>query len=683
VIEEPNICAGCGILTQASEQACGSCTTAYPAQPRQAVTQPGGGYWVAVQASFTCNACRFDSPLNHFEQEENEGVRCTRCGLEQRFERNNWRELVDFAHQVGDFGSGGSQGRFPDPEVPITVPNELAELGTTHSSWARGRKHKATPGNPLCRSCKAPVVVKRRDGDALEVACSGCDEVRRYQLPPTCQRLKRLAGVLADEHEEGGQEVVFEESDGVVALRCPSCAAPLENVKSADGIMVCNYCNAHCRISTQSHARAGHKETPSKTWWLYFDQPCSERKKRLNQARQAKARDEKNRHRAQQRKQSQAGQQQSRPAAPAAAQAVKKAAKGRVAAVLGAVIAVILCVGVIFFTKFSSDSSAGSTSKSGASDKPLKKFSFDMSPSEAGKLFGVEGKGDMTMKFDTAGVIQEARIYRNNGKASGPRYSITIRGGDKFDLEGALERLKKVAPNRLQKKAHNYEVNVAKSLLRFDSRKLTTRGSIQVMTWVRQDERAKKLANALWAVSRYAAYGKPKPKAEHLRLLNGPTLDVAAKLDLSARIEQANTSFTELFPIGACLTATDMMTKKTTLTCKVDVDHPLVTELSFVWPNGAKAHIQSAMFRFPKRAVVPAAVSRCLEQALGAGETIVTDHAAGTGNRAWKLAPTGDKAMLESHRLVITAPKSHTGSALPAWTKRFKAIVKALDGCKG
>jgi len=681
-IVEPSICPGCGILAQPADEKCDSCGTAYTSPPQRALSQPGGGFWVGVQATFTCNACRFDSPLNHFERDD--GVQCTKCGLEQKYDRGNWRDLVDFAHQVGDFGSGGPQGRFPDSEVEVDAPRNFAQLATSRTPWAGEKHRKATPGNPLCRECKAPVVVKSRNGDVLEVACSKCNDTRQYERPSTAERIKQLAGTLADENEKGAREVVFEEAAGVVVIACPNCAAPLENVKHSDGVMICRYCNAPCRISTQSHARAGHKDTPAKTWWLYFDQPSPERKKRLNQGRQARASAQKKKQRAEDRARSTDGQAQRGESPRAArspdARAKKAQRKALIPLVSALVVAPILYV-LIVVKPFDGDGSGVElTEKAKRSEAVLKEFSFQMSSSETSKLLGAPADGHMTVKFAETGVVKEAQVTRA-GTGSGPSFGITIRGGNNFDLAAAIDRLAELAPNRFQKKAHTHEINVAKSLLRVDPR---TR-YIQVDTWLR-DERAIELADALWAAARYAAYGKPKPTKQQLRLINGPQLKDAAKLDVGVRIEKASKSFAKKFPHGACDSITNINTKKTQLVCKVEVDHPLLAELYVAWPNGEKASVEAVTFKLAKRkggANASNAVGKCLDGALGEGEKIVTDHASGAGKRAWKLGKAGDQVVLDDNTVSIAPPEKHEPTQKPGWTKHFADVVEALDGCKG
>lgn len=653
---------------------------------------------MAVQATFTCNACRFESPLNHFELAD--GVVCTRCGLEQRYEPAAWRELVSFAHRVGDFGSGGPQGRLPDPDVAITPPNLFPHLGTRHT-WVEGGQHKATPGNPLCKRCQAPSVVKSVTRESLEVACSSCEEQRRYERPATAQRIKQLAGVLADEHEEGGREVAFNQTSGVVVLSCPSCAAPLADVNDGDGVIVCGYCQAACRISTHSHARAGHKNTPKKTWWLYFDQPSPERKKRINQAKQVAARAEKQRQHEEKRARSRAEEPTSRPAPSAGDRAAEQRQRHRQEArenrtrakdaqrkaimplIMVAVAAPILGA-IIFldpFGRFNHDTKVDGAV--GKSSEVLKQFSFSMSPSQTGTLLGVAGSADMTPTFDGAGVIEKARIYR--GAGSGPSYGITLFGGEKLDLDAVLQRLIELAPHRVDKKVNGYEINIAKSLLRFDSRvQPQYRGTIQVSTWVRDDD-AIPIINALWSLARYAAFGSPKPTADELTLVNGPPLTKLAGLDLTVPIEQAAKRVTAAFPWANCQTINDITRNKTQMVCKIEVDDALVREVALSWSHAAQASIEAAAFVFAKSDGGGSAkdgISACLDDALGPGQDVVIDHATGASERRYALGDAGDQAVIERYGLSLAAPDSHDVTVTPRWVTRFPAIVAALDGCE-
>ena len=233
---EPSICSSCGIVVDGSRPSCATCQTPYGAI--QALAQPNRGYWAAVRSTFACNACQFDAPLNHFELVD--AVSCTRCGHEQRYDRDGWKRLVEFAQFVADSGVGG-QGQFPD-EVEVTQP--FPQIGRTQS-WAVDQKMRASPGNPLCRTCKSPVVVESAANGALVTVCSGCHAKRTYEVRAATEYGAR--GVVCDEHEAGNSEAAILEGRGSVMLGCPRCNAPLEKVKDADGIITCQYCSAGCR----------------------------------------------------------------------------------------------------------------------------------------------------------------------------------------------------------------------------------------------------------------------------------------------------------------------------------------------------------------------------------------------------------------------------------------------------
>jgi hypothetical protein len=280
------LCAACGLAGDGAT--CHTCGALHGAARPRAEAQPKDGYFVGVQASFTCNACRFNAPLNHFD--EDGAVVCTHCGLAQRYELERWAELVDLADEVGDLGAGGPDGRFPDPQLPLRE-NPHARL-SERGAWARRSLAAACPGNPLCRQCRGPVVVAGRDGARLDIACPRCGDRRAFELPESVRGCGRLAGVVADEHEVGGVEAKVEaQASGVALLRCPNCSGVLEGVSESAAIVTCGFCQATCRVSTPSHARAGHKGTPAKTWWLYFEGPSAFRAKLLDASRASAAAD--------------------------------------------------------------------------------------------------------------------------------------------------------------------------------------------------------------------------------------------------------------------------------------------------------------------------------------------------------------------------------------------------------
>jgi len=188
--------------------------------------------------------------------------------VEQKFDAS-WKELVAHAHAVGDFGAPGHEGRFPDPEIRLTEAKPHASLGSG-DPWVAGPHGHVSLGNPLCRACKAPVVVVS-EPNVFATECSSCLLRRRYERGPA--RTYKVARIVADEHEAERREVGILPSKGAMIITCPNCNGQLSGVKQ----------------------RVGHTEPPSKVWWLNFDSPCAERKQLLRRANQATAHRDKQR----------------------------------------------------------------------------------------------------------------------------------------------------------------------------------------------------------------------------------------------------------------------------------------------------------------------------------------------------------------------------------------------------
>ncbi len=658
-IVEPDICPGCGVLWREGAESCESCDTAGP--PIRAVDQPGTGYWVGVKATFTCNACRFDSPLNHFQL--GDGVRCTRCGLEQRFDGGEWHKLGALAHSVGDLGSGGPQGRFADPEVEIKNPyDDLAQ----YSGWSQRHHYRATPGNPLCRECRAPMTFVQREGHETTVRCSSCQAPRTYEFPEVAGRIKGLIAVVADEHEAGGAEVVLKEEAGVTLLACPGCGAPLQNVRDVDGLITCTFCSATCRISTTSHAAAGHKNTPVKTWWLYFDSPSKERNKLVNEARQRAAKARKQANKAKQRAKAKAeGKSEPTPTPK------KEREKNWWVALAPA--AVLLAGVPLYFVIMKPWETPEDPSANLPSDEVLKDFSFGAPTAELAKNLGVEDTKRIDAQLNPKGVFSRVSISWSQT----PSRSMTLTGGEAFDVEAAEQRLEELAPASIGT-GNRHEVSANLLMVRLSGAS-STAARIEIMTWIKDEARANEAADAGWAVARYLAYGGDKPTPEQVRLLTGPSLAEVAELDVAVPVDKAIATVQAAMPMAVCNTVTDMMTKETELRCTVDVAHPLIDKATLAWSNEPGGTVRHAALQYegPRVKEAPEAMKGCLDASLGTGEVEVTDHATGAGFTKYALGEAGDRVEVQPYMLNIVGPEE--GAA--TWPAQFGKIMKAVDGC--
>lgn len=497
-VSEPQICGTCGILQAEDRTSCETCGDDYPSTPPRAASQPHGGYWVAVRARFTCNACRFDTPLNHFEL--GDGVLCMRCGLEQKYPRHHWNELVDFAHGVGDLTTGGPEGRHPDPQVSIERLAVHRRLGKT-TSWVDEDRRRASPGNPLCASCRAPLVVAGRGEDQLVVACSKCEARRHYEIPATAASIERLIGVVAEEHEAAGHEVMVKETNGVTVLSCPSCGADLD-VQDTEGITRCAFCDACCRISMRSHARVGHRETPMKTWWLYFEGPSRKRAKLTKRRRREIADAEK-----------------AQPRATERDFATKPTGTNK----RGAAIAVAVFVGVggllaalmVMNPSGSKETTApGTDAKYVTGASVLEHFTFNATPAQLAELLEVPTSNDMSRTFFSGGTITDVRVRFG----SAPTYAITLGLGPLVNTKAVENRFREVAGPTLAPD-DGLVIAAPETHLSVEPR---AGGRLEVSTTA-PGERGKTVATTLWSAAWYVLFGHPKkkPTADQLRVIRG------------------------------------------------------------------------------------------------------------------------------------------------------------------
>jgi hypothetical protein len=287
------ICGGCGIARNASHVVCPVCATPYAASPVQITRGVEDPYWVAVRVTSTCRACGFALCIDHLAMDG--AVPCTRCGIDQRFDPAWWNGLIGDAHAIGDLGGPPLMdlAGLREHELPRSdLVHEIMQLGRSRAFVRRvpdrgqdepERAIEASPGNPLCARCRTPLSAQA-DADRLDVSCADCGEHRRYRTVAEAQGFAGLVAAVADAHDAERPDVRVEEIDGVVSLRCPGCAAPLEGIGAGDDVFTCVYCKAVCRISQRAHLRAGHRATAPSTWWLLFSGP-SQLRTRLEMAR--------------------------------------------------------------------------------------------------------------------------------------------------------------------------------------------------------------------------------------------------------------------------------------------------------------------------------------------------------------------------------------------------------------
>ncbi|MEM1029969.1 MAG: hypothetical protein AAGN82_06450 [Myxococcota bacterium] len=302
----------------------------------------------------------------------------------------------------------------------------------------------------------------------------------------------------------------------------------------------------------------------------------------------------------------------------------------------------------------------------------LESFRF-ASPEAMRAHFGAEGMRGFTVEGSRQGRIASVKIGWSDGPY--PSFSMQILPGSKFDHDTVERRLRELVPDA----GPRIELGSDRAQLRYR----VTQMSIQ--TWIRDEPEALRAVNALWAVGRYALFGGERPDASSLERVRGKPLARAAEVDLTVPVERASASIMKVFPAAVCRTVTDAASRSEEVRCKTEVDHPFIRDITFAWPNEAQGKVRAVqMFLDTKQkqlASLQVPVERCLAPALGAGEMVVTDHAAGTGHLRFDLGSEGDHVRVEPLLVRVAGDPERAADAPATWTPRFAAVTKALAEC--
>ncbi|MFT3775709.1 MAG: hypothetical protein QM820_60960 [Minicystis sp.] len=274
------ICRRCGVVAPSEGSACAVCKQTLAETRAQVPAQSLDTFWVAVRCAFTCNSCKFLAPLDNLDADG--AVECAHCGLRQRFDVPSWTAALDFAHAVGDLAGPQPEGRNPHPTLWIGSENPYAEAGKTHA-FERTESGvlaiDAAPGHPVCRRCHVPVAVTVTAPGAAETRCPTCGDTARYAIADDARKLSgALVAVIADEHRNDrlrAQAVATQA--GVMALKCPSCGAPL-GLPDSGGVATCTFCKAACIVPARVRTRARNETPEPDVWWILFQGASAKRR---------------------------------------------------------------------------------------------------------------------------------------------------------------------------------------------------------------------------------------------------------------------------------------------------------------------------------------------------------------------------------------------------------------------
>jgi DNA-directed RNA polymerase subunit M/transcription elongation factor TFIIS len=434
------------------------------------------------------------------------------------------------------------------------------------------------------------------------------------------------------------------------ALKCPNCGSPLEYEASAT-VLECRYCKHHIALNKQQQ----------------------ERKKKKNNNNNSKA-----------------GGKERSPVGFAAAVFVGVAMFG---------------VGAFYVLRHTSSASSTNDSQQAASssDRVLRNFELASTREDAMKLFGEHAAGSANVGANqvthdfTAGTVRRVEV---NWDAQDKRHASMVnvffhQQAGSFDAKAVLAKLRSIVPNRIEPQGPTgHRISMGDSVLDLQG------GANTLMVWHWMSVHPANVDHAtcgtrraaFWAAARFAAFDGRVLSSQEIELLNGPRLGtITARFDSLARIsvEQVTDEFTKAFSsAGRCWSQAGVL-------CQIDVDHPLVSNVRWRWPNAVKGLVREARLSFWTRPSssdpmkMQRAVAGCMQTALGSpGEESVVDYVKGTRTWTWTFnsgdsgkAAVGDKATLTERELVFSEAPSTKPDAPAEWPAQFAKSIAALDRC--
>jgi hypothetical protein len=279
------VCPGCGVIAPIARTDCSVCKHAFGQTPPTAPGREGPLLFACVHdCSVPCRGCGLRTPLGTIVADTT--ITCVRCGLNQIFDVEQWREALRHAHNVVDLAGPNPEGAFPSPQLSIASKNPHLSIGVQHTSvtytqattifgadGVQDRRMKTTvsPGHPLCTTCSYPLVIeldRARPGVAA-TTCSRCRARSIFTTPPgALAQSDTLRAVLSIETGADRPEVRTQVQSGVEAIACPQCGAALS--LGSGELVTCTYCRLTSRVPRRLALR-GDAEVTMVRFWLVFE----------------------------------------------------------------------------------------------------------------------------------------------------------------------------------------------------------------------------------------------------------------------------------------------------------------------------------------------------------------------------------------------------------------------------
>ena len=340
------------------------------------------------------------------------------------------------------------------------------------------------------------------------------------------------------------------------------------------------------------------------------------------------------------------------------------------------IVSLALTAGVLMLTRRSSQQGA---EEELPSEVTLRKIDLGAAPAAIAELLGNDPDATQRITRDfEKGIVRRAEVQWDKADGShASKVTLFFRPG-RFERRAALERLASIVPNRVEPQgASNHRLFVGDTDLDISSDTLTVSHWTSVHPAGIDRTACGERRAAFWAAARFAVLDGPSLTPAQVEMVNGPALRAVLRLDRALTVEQVTGKINDVFPAGRCFSQTGVI-------CQVDVDHPLVREVLWRWPNAVKGRLREATLALRAHAdavKTQRAVAGCLQPILGAGDESVTDYVKGTRTWTWNIGKQGDQATLTAATLRLSEPEDAKPDAPATWPERFAGVIDALDRC--
>ncbi len=273
------ICGTCGVIARSTKTECAICSSGYEDKKRKALQPQNGLLPVRIEGEFQCRSCGSKVPLNYFSTD---GYLCFNCGIRQKFDWEEWEQIIEHGHNVGDLTGFERPSDWDFWRIFLEQHDEdilrmVRSIGVEKTILTKGNSFfggiefsvDASPGSPVCMTCTIPFDI-HEDEKEFRLTCPNCHVEEKYEKLSNSP-YEGLVGCICEKSRTDAPSVkpVNQSGQGAIALSCPNCGGALD-VGQLDHRVVCSYCNTTSLVPMGLFQREKGRPVSKVSWWMLF-----------------------------------------------------------------------------------------------------------------------------------------------------------------------------------------------------------------------------------------------------------------------------------------------------------------------------------------------------------------------------------------------------------------------------